>query len=141
MSWDMIKEPALQMGTDKMTQIYAFHKPFTVKLTSRNEWDRGLVPIQGGLIWYTDRSKTNADTGTGVYDHGMRERSSASAQGSITRYSRLNYILLKHVLMRILKGAILIGSFIFCQRVKLQLRHLTIVRFTQDWSGTAINPL
>jgi hypothetical protein len=56
----MIKEPILQMGTDKIIPRYAFHKPFTVKLTSRSKWDRGIVPIrQRGLIWYTDGSNGN----------------------------------------------------------------------------------
>jgi hypothetical protein len=36
-SWDMIKEPILQMETDKMILRYAFHKPFTVKFLNKNE--------------------------------------------------------------------------------------------------------
>jgi hypothetical protein len=64
---DMIKEPILQMETDKMIPRFAFRKTFTVRLTSRSEWDRGFVPIrQEGLIWYTDGSKTNEGTGAGV---------------------------------------------------------------------------
>jgi hypothetical protein len=57
---DMMREPILQMGTDKITPRYAFHKPFTVRLPDRSDWDRGTVPIgKRGLIWYTDGSKTN----------------------------------------------------------------------------------
>jgi ribonuclease HI len=83
---DMIKEPILQMGTDKMITRYIFHKPFTVKLTNRSEWDRGLVPIQqGGLIGYTDGSKTNEGTGAGVYGHGMRQKFSFS----LGRYTKV----------------------------------------------------
>jgi hypothetical protein len=40
-AWDTIKEPILQMGTDKIIPRYAFYKPSTVKLTNRSEWDRG----------------------------------------------------------------------------------------------------
>jgi hypothetical protein len=70
MARDMIKQPVLQMGTDKMIPRYAFHKPFTVNLTSRSEWDRDFVPIrQGGLIWYRDGSKANEVTGAAVYGH------------------------------------------------------------------------
>jgi hypothetical protein len=72
---DMIKEPILQMETDKMMPRYAFHKPFMVRVTSRSEWDRGFVPIQqGGLIWYTHGSKTSEGTGAGVYGHGIRRK-------------------------------------------------------------------
>jgi hypothetical protein len=35
---DMIKQPILQMETDKMTLRYALHKPFTVRLPDRSEW-------------------------------------------------------------------------------------------------------
>jgi hypothetical protein len=34
---DMKREPILQMGTDKMIQRYAFHKPFMVRLPDRSE--------------------------------------------------------------------------------------------------------
>jgi hypothetical protein len=40
----------------------------------------------------------------------------------------------------LLKGDILIEAFIFSQTVKLQLKHLTIARSTQSWSGIVINP-
>jgi hypothetical protein len=42
---DMMREPILQMGTDKMILRYAFHKPFMVRLRDRSEWDRGIVPV------------------------------------------------------------------------------------------------
>jgi hypothetical protein len=110
---DMIKEPVLHMGTDKMIPTYAFHEPFTVKLPSRSEWDRGFVPIQqGGLIWYTDGSKTSEGTGAGVYVHCMRWKLTFSL-GRYTTVFQVKYMLLKHVLMRILKGATVIGTFIF----------------------------
>jgi ribonuclease HI len=87
-SRDMIKEPILQMGTDKIMPRYAFHKPFTVKLTNRIEWDRGLVPIrQWGLIWYTDGSKTNEGTGAGLYGHGMRRKFSFNLGRYTTVYA------------------------------------------------------
>jgi hypothetical protein len=75
----MMEESILQMGTDKMTPRYAFHKPFMVRLPDRSEWDRGIVPIgKRGLIWYTDGSKTNEGTGARVCGHGMRQRFSFS---------------------------------------------------------------
>jgi hypothetical protein len=59
-------EPILQM-TNKVTR-YAYHKPFTVKFPGRCEWQNGFKPdIKGGLVWYTDRSKTNKGIGAEVY--------------------------------------------------------------------------
>jgi hypothetical protein len=45
--------------------------------------------------------------------------------GGTPWYFRPKYMLLKQVLMIILKGAIVIGIFIFSPIVKLQLKHLT----------------
>jgi ribonuclease HI len=76
---DMMREPILQMGTDKMILIYAFHKPLTVRLPNRSEWERGIVPMEKGrLTWYTDGSKSNEGTGASVYSHGMMQRLSFS---------------------------------------------------------------
>jgi hypothetical protein len=47
-SRDMMREPILQMGTDKITPRYAFQKPFIVRLPDRSEWDRGIVPLGKG---------------------------------------------------------------------------------------------
>jgi hypothetical protein len=47
---------------------------------------------------------------------------------------------LRHVLMRILKGAIVKGTFILTPTVKLQLKHLTIVGLAKGWFRIAINP-
>jgi hypothetical protein len=38
---------------------YAYHKPLTVKLPDKCEWQNGFEPnIEGGLVWYTDELKT-----------------------------------------------------------------------------------
>jgi len=66
--WDMEHELILQMGTYKMKQRYAYHKPFTVKFPDNCEWQNKFQPdIKGGLVWYMDGSKTNKGTGAGVY--------------------------------------------------------------------------
>jgi hypothetical protein len=47
---DMTREHILQMGTNKMIPRYEFHKPFTVRLPDRREWERGFAPMgKGGL--------------------------------------------------------------------------------------------
>jgi hypothetical protein len=51
-----------------MTLRYAYHKPFMVKFPEKLEWKKGFkLGIKEGLVWYTDRSKTNKGTGAGVY--------------------------------------------------------------------------
>jgi hypothetical protein len=64
----MKKEPILQMGPDKMILRHVYDKPFTIKLSERSEWKEGIEPDRkGGLIWFTDGSKTNKGTGAAVY--------------------------------------------------------------------------
>jgi hypothetical protein len=92
-SRDMEQEPILLMGTDRMTPRYVFHKPFKIHLSSRHEWQNGFNPYnKGGLVWYTDGSKTNEGTGAGVYRWG-----SASVLGITHQYSRRKYIPLRHL--------------------------------------------
>jgi hypothetical protein len=55
-------------GSDKMLPRYVYEKSFTVRFPDRSEWRDGFKPDRkGGLIWYTDGSKTNKGTGVGVY--------------------------------------------------------------------------
>jgi ribonuclease HI len=59
------------MGTDRMIPRYVLHKPFKVHLSSRHESKNGFNPDnKGGLVWYTDGSKTNEGTGAMVYKWG-----------------------------------------------------------------------
>jgi hypothetical protein len=67
-------------------------------------------------------------------------KSLALSYGSTPQYSRQRYMLLRHVLLRILKGATGIGKFIFSPTVKLQSKCLTIVRSIQSLSRTATTP-
>jgi hypothetical protein len=67
------------MGSDKMILRYVYEKPFTVRFPDRSEWDDGFQPDRkGGLIWYTDGSKTNKGTGAGVYCYGTGRKRSFS---------------------------------------------------------------
>lgn len=71
----IMKESYLQIGPDRMTLRYAFHKPFTVKLCDRSEWDRGIASVgKRELTWYTVGSKINEGTGAGAHDYGMGQR-------------------------------------------------------------------
>jgi hypothetical protein len=67
------------MGSDKMTPRHVYEKPFTIRLPERSEWKEGFEPDRkGGLIWFTDGSKTNKGTGTGVCCYGTRRKLSFS---------------------------------------------------------------
>jgi hypothetical protein len=75
----VMKEPILQRGTGKMIPRHVFHKPFTVRFPDRSEWEGGSIPIKkGGLIKYTDGSKTNKGTGAGVCGYGLKQKFSFS---------------------------------------------------------------
>jgi hypothetical protein len=72
-SWDMKHKPILQMGSDRMLPRYAYYKPFTVKFPDKCEWQNEFNPDnKGGLVWYTDGSKTNKGTGAGMHRWGSR---------------------------------------------------------------------
>jgi hypothetical protein len=71
----MEKEPILQMGSDKMIPKHVYEKPFTIRFPDRSEWKRGFQPDRnGGLIWFTDGSKTEKGTGAAVFCHGTRRK-------------------------------------------------------------------
>jgi hypothetical protein len=73
MTWDMETGPILQMGSDKTIPRHVDENPFTIRFPDRREWNRGFQPDKkGGLIRYTDVSKTGKGTGAGVYCCGTR---------------------------------------------------------------------
>jgi len=51
----------------------AYDKPFTVMFPDKCEWQSRFNPDDnGGLVWYTEKSKTNKGTGAGVCRWGFR---------------------------------------------------------------------
>jgi hypothetical protein len=72
---DMMREPILQIGTDKMILRYAIHKLLTVRSPDRSKWQGGIVSIgKGGFMWYRDGSKTNGGTEVTVYGKCTRQK-------------------------------------------------------------------
>jgi hypothetical protein len=66
MTQDMEEEPILQMGNDRMILRRVYDRTLKVRFPDRSEWKDGVQPNRkGGLIWYTDGSKTNKGTWTG----------------------------------------------------------------------------
>jgi hypothetical protein len=95
---------------------------------------------KGGLIWYTDGSKTNKGTGAGVYCPGTRRKLSFSL-GQYTAVFQAEVYAIETCAVENLDRNYEIGASIFYETVKLQLKHLANTRSPQNWSGTAINPL
>jgi hypothetical protein len=62
-----------------MLPRHVYEKSFTVRFPDRSEWREGFRPDRkGGLIWYTNGSKTNKGTEAGVYCDGTRQKRSFS---------------------------------------------------------------
>jgi hypothetical protein len=111
-----------------------------VRLPDRSEWDRGIVPLgKRGLIWYTDGSKMNEGSEAGVYGQGMRQRFSFSLGQYATVFQAEVYAIEACTDENIKRGYCNRNIYIL-STVKLQSKHLTIVKSTSNWSGTAINP-
>jgi ribonuclease HI len=76
---DMESELILQMGSDKMPSKHVYEKPYTIRFPDRSKWNKGFQPDKKwGIVWYTDGSKTEKRTGTGVYCHKTRKKLSFS---------------------------------------------------------------
>jgi hypothetical protein len=62
-----------------MIPKHVYEKPFTIRFPDRSEWKKGYQPDRnGGLIWFTDGSKTKKGTGAGVCCQGTRRKLSYS---------------------------------------------------------------
>jgi hypothetical protein len=62
-----------------MIPRYIPNKSFTVLFPDRCEWKDGIrTDRKGGIIWYTDGSKTSKGTGAGVYCYGTKWKLSFS---------------------------------------------------------------
>jgi hypothetical protein len=87
MTQDMKQESILQMGSDKMILRHVYDKPFTIRFPDGSQWKEGFQPDRkGGLIWYTDGSKTNKGTGAGVYCHGTGRKLGFSLEQYTTAF-------------------------------------------------------
>jgi len=79
--------------TDRMIVACLDHKQFTFKVPDTCEWNSIFKPdINGGLVRYTDGSKTNKDTGTGENKWGLRREHSCSPGLHTTVFQAINAI-------------------------------------------------
>jgi hypothetical protein len=132
----MKKGPILQMGTDRIPRHF-YDRSFTVRFPNRSECKDGFQPDgKEGLIWYTDCSKTNKDTGAWVYHYGTRQKLSFSLGKHITAFQAEVHAI-KACTAECMDYK---NRNIDILLVKLQLEHLIITKSIQNWLGTAINP-
>jgi hypothetical protein len=72
---DIGKNLSYKWGSDKMIPKYVSDKPFTITILDSSERKEVFQPDRkGGLIWYTDGSKTNKGTGAVMYCDGTRRK-------------------------------------------------------------------
>jgi hypothetical protein len=139
MTQDMKKELILQMGFDKMIPRHVYDKPFTIRLPERSEWKEGFEPDRmGGLIWFTDSSKTNKGTGAGVCCYGTRRKLSFSLGQYMTVFQAEVYAIKACAVENIDRNYKNRTTYILFD--KQQLKHLTNTRSPQKWCRTAANP-
>jgi hypothetical protein len=103
---------SLLTGTDKMLLRYAYHKPFKVQLSNKHEWQKGFnLENKGGLVWYTDGSKTNEYIGAGVYKWG-KGHSFSLGPHTMVFHAEINAI--ETCIIENTRRATKVGASIFC---------------------------
>jgi hypothetical protein len=102
--------------------------------STRRSFGRGIL-----VFWSADGSKTNEDTGAGVFGYDTKRRfrfrlgqHNAEFQAEVRG--------IKACVVENTDRATRLETIIFYLAVKLQLEHLTVTRSTQNCSGIAINP-
>jgi ribonuclease HI len=74
--WKNVSDPLLEMRADCTTPVYYYSKPFSVII----DWDywKNKDPVfpKDALIWFTDGSRANWGTGSGIF--GLRPNRSSS---------------------------------------------------------------
>jgi hypothetical protein len=124
----MEKERILQMGSDKMIPRHVYDKPFTTRFPDRSEWKKGYqLDRNGGLIWFTDGSKTAKATGAGVCLQGTRTKLSFSFRRHTTIFQAEVYAIKACITQNIHRG--------------YKNRNFANTRSLPNLSGTAANPL
>lgn len=74
----------LRYCTDIGAAIQDFDKPFEITILGRNEWSMDKLRLDIGTItWYTDGSKMDSGTGSGIYGPNSRTSVSLGTSSSI----------------------------------------------------------
>lgn len=70
--------PELLMHTDKSIPMYYFEKNFNVLIPQRTEWENGEVLDPSEMSMFTDGSKIESGTGSGIYSSDLSLKVSTS---------------------------------------------------------------
>jgi hypothetical protein len=118
-------------------KVLDMHTCFTIRLPNRSEWKEGFEPERkGGLIWYTNGSKTNKGTAAGVYCYGTRWRLSFSL-GQYTTVFQAEVYAIKACADKNTDRNYKIRNIYILSDSQAALDN---TRSPQNWSGTATNP-
>jgi hypothetical protein len=100
---------------------------------------RVLTWQKGGLIWFTDDSKTTKGTGAGAYCHGTRRNLSLSL-GQYTTVFQAEVYVNKACAVDNLDRNYKNRNIYIISENQAATKHLANTGSPQNWSGTAINP-
>jgi hypothetical protein len=119
--WKKVGDPILDMRSDYTTPVYHFSKIFSITI-DRDFWrNKDPVLLEDALIWFTDGSRANSGTGSGIF--GLRpNRSLSFPLGKFATVFKLKYMSFCNVHVKI-KGLIKISRFLFSLIARLHLRH------------------
>ena len=112
-----------QVGVADWTPTrYLFDKRYRISLPTRLDWQEGKVDLPSGEVWYTDGSKGNGGSGSGVYQRRQGRGSFASLGKDATVFQAeiMAIILCAH---RVLESPGR-GSVVICSDSKSSLQAL-----------------
>jgi hypothetical protein len=120
--WKNVRDPTLDTQSDPTIPTYNYPKFFNI-IIDANYW-RNKDPVfpEDVLIWYTDGSRTDSGTGSGMY--GLRpNRSYCFPLGKFATVFKLEFMPSYKVYMKIQEGLIKISGFLFFLIARLHFRH------------------
>ena len=74
--WKNVGDPILDMRSDHTTPVYKYSKIFSVVIDMDYWRDKDPELPKDALIWFTDGSRTDLGTGSGIY--GLKPNKSYS---------------------------------------------------------------
>lgn len=89
--------PPLTMPSDYMVVEYSFIKHFRVRLPEKDEWETSMSFRDGDIVWYTDGSKKDGGSGSGIYGERPRMRLAKSLGKYASVYQAEMYAIIECV--------------------------------------------
>jgi len=68
----MVWAPRTELGSeDSIQAVYFFERNFETRLLERTDWEKGVPPLEADVVVYTDGSKSEEGTGSGIFSEEM----------------------------------------------------------------------